>query len=670
MSNMLKPDVPGVYAQAAAKILRVGYGAGSAGDIFRKSVEIICALPGLGILPSAAGYLRGHDQGKLQLAFQLDVDWIGLRHSVCLPEDLVNPDFELSGEQLRYRFPLSTDDAGLVGLVKLFFPASAPPSPGQIELIQGLLSDIATIMAKRQVESINSHLAELAGVSPNEMYLIDAETLQIFQANQAAHIKTGFRQDQILGKPSAFLKEDISEEEYRALVQPLLDGRQNYVSFEGRQRKRDGTTYEASYRIWKLESEDGIILNEVVEDDSSHKQVLRLLQATFNSFPGGICVLDANMQMVIANNKLYELLDLPRDEFPIGCNYEGIVRYFAERGDYGDGNADEHVEERMSHARLFLEHSFERATPSGRILEFSGSPIAGGGSVITYMDITARRRVELEIRRHRDMLEEAVRQRTSELEEKSQQLEDALEHERQVNKLQRQFVSMASHEFRTPLTVIDGAAQRLARRAGAADPHYVEEKAKQIRSAVDRIVELMESILSAGKLDHGKVAINPMDCRIAEVLEETCNKRQELSPSHNITVLLEDLPETIRADRSAVDQIFTNLLSNAVKYSPGAPDIEVRGWRNGDDVKFSFRDHGLGVDEEDIPHMFERYFRARTSTGIAGTGIGLNLIKQVVELHGGHIELKSKAGVGSTFTVTLPIAGPVSSSLEGGEDAA
>ena len=120
-----------------------------------------------------------------------------------------------------------------------------------------------------------------------------------------------------------------------------------------------------------------------------------------------------------------------------------------------------------------------------------------------------------------------------------------------------------------------------------------------------------------------------------------------------------DLPETVQADADALEQVFTNLLSNAVKYAPHAPDIEVKACVEGKHVVISVRDHGLGIDDGDLPRIFERFFRAKTSTGIAGTGIGLNLVKTLVEMHGGSVRVESKVSEGSVFTVQLPIQGPV-----------
>ena len=101
--------------------------------------------------------------------------------------------------------------------------------------------------------------------------------------------------------------------------------------------------------------------------------------------------------------------------------------------------------------------------------------------------------------------------------------------------------------------------------------------------------------------------------------------------------------------------MFTNLLSNAVKYAPNDPRIQVKGWTDGTFAAVSVRDHGVGVPADDLPRMFERFFRAATSAGIGGTGIGLNLVKRLVEMHTGTIEVKSVEGQGSVFTVHLPI---------------
>ncbi len=282
--------------------------------------------------------------------------------------------------------------------------------------------------------------------------------------------------------------------------------------------------------------------------------------------------------------------------------------------------------------------------------------IIGLGTVA--VDITERKRAEKELIRHRDNLQELVNTATEGLKIKAEELKQSLAKEKELNQQQRQFVSMVSHEYRTPLAVIDGNAQRLKRRADSLTPEDAVDRADKIRAAVERMTQLMESTLAAARMHEGKLKVEFEACDIGKVVSEACAHQQEISPTHVISSDLTGLPKTIQADTSSLEHVFTNLLSNAVKYAPDAPDIAVNAWTEGQRVMISVRDHGFGIDEEELPRIGERFFRAETSTGTAGTGIGLNLAKDLVEMHDGSIKIESRKGDGSTFTVRLPITGP------------
>ncbi len=241
------------------------------------------------------------------------------------------------------------------------------------------------------------------------------------------------------------------------------------------------------------------------------------------------------------------------------------------------------------------------------------------------------------------------------LAEQAEALQEALAQEKHLNKLQREFVSMASHEFRTPLAIIDSSARRLEKRKDKLTPQDIETRTDKIRNAVSRMMTLVESTLDAAKADNGKLSINPKETKFKDLVDHICERQNDLYTTHNISSDTQGLPSNLNVDGSAIDQVITNLLSNAVKYAPGCPDIFLKGWQEQGQVRISVQDFGLGIDEDDLPKVFGRFFRAKTSTGIPGTGIGLNLVNQLVELHGGIIELESKAGVGSTFTLCLPI---------------
>ena len=189
-------------------------------------------------------------------------------------------------------------------------------------------------------------------------------------------------------------------------------------------------------------------------------------------------------------------------------------------------------------------------------------------------------------------------------------------------------------------------------------PEDAAQRIEKIRGAVRRMTRLMESTLDAARMEEGKIKVEIKPCDIGKVVREVCVRQQEISKSHVISFDLADLPFTIQADTGSLEQVLTNLLSNAVKYAPDTPNIEVKAHTEDDQVVISVRDHGIGIDEDELSQIGERFFRAKTSVGIEGTGIGLNLVKMLLKMHGGTVTVESQKGEGSTFTIRLPIAGP------------
>ncbi len=296
---------------------------------------------------------------------------------------------------------------------------------------------------------------------------------------------------------------------------------------------------------------------------------------------------------------------------------------------------------------------------SGELVEINGAQRL----LIACHDITNRKKTEHELIAHRDHLQDMVDKATVELKVKAAELEKALSKERELNELQRQFVSMASHEFRTPLAIIDSTAQRLIRLTGknSLSPEDALERFGKIRDSVQRMTRLMESVLTAAKMEEGKINVEIGPCQIGKVIEDVCSRQQEIAKHHVISYELDDIPEIILADSRALEQVLENLLSNAEKYAPDAPDIEVKAYTEFGDVVISVYDEGVGIDDDEMHRIGERFFRARTSAGTPGTGIGLNLSMKLLELHGGSLRVESRKFLGSTFSIRVPIAGPKSS---------
>jgi signal transduction histidine kinase len=235
-------------------------------------------------------------------------------------------------------------------------------------------------------------------------------------------------------------------------------------------------------------------------------------------------------------------------------------------------------------------------------------------------------------------------------------LEEQLANEQRLALLQRNFVSMASHEFRTPLTIIDGHARRLDKVRDAVKAGEIGERAGKIRSAVLRMTHLIDNLLNSSRLIDGgaDLYVQPAEMDMTALLREVCQLHREMVPG---TQIIEDLaaePVPMIGDAKLLFQVFSNLLSNAVKYSPGGGAIEIEATNSGGEVVVAIADRGIGIPAADLEHLFERYHRGSNVSGIVGTGVGLYLVKMAVELHHGRVDVESREGEGSRFTVRLP----------------
>jgi signal transduction histidine kinase len=234
-------------------------------------------------------------------------------------------------------------------------------------------------------------------------------------------------------------------------------------------------------------------------------------------------------------------------------------------------------------------------------------------------------------------------------------LEGALDNERRLMAEQRDFVSMTSHEFRTPLTIIDGHAQRLIKTGDRLDPGDAAERGASIRRAVQRITNIMDSLLGASRVLDGQAVFHPGDLDPTALLRDACQAHRDATRGVDIVEEFTALPPAIHGDAKLLFHAFSNLISNAVKYSPLGSRIEVAARQEAGWLIVQVLDHGIGIPARDRERLFERFFRGSNATGVAGTGVGLHLVAMVVGLHHGEVFAESLEGVGSRFVVRLPV---------------
>ena len=233
----------------------------------------------------------------------------------------------------------------------------------------------------------------------------------------------------------------------------------------------------------------------------------------------------------------------------------------------------------------------------------------------------------------------------------------ALEKEKELHELKSRFISMASHEFRTPLTAILGSAELLE--------HYShkwpEEKKvvhfNRIHSNVQHLAQLLNDVLIIGQAEAGKLEFNPKPLDVVQLCRDLVEELQ-LSTKTKYTIAFNCQFSDLEGcfDEKLLRHILSNLLSNAIKYSPTGSTVNFElVYQNGQAI-FQIQDQGIGIPQEDQQHLFESFHRAKNVGTIPGTGLGLAIVKRSIDLHGGKTAVKTEIGVGTTFTVTIPLS--------------
>jgi len=238
--------------------------------------------------------------------------------------------------------------------------------------------------------------------------------------------------------------------------------------------------------------------------------------------------------------------------------------------------------------------------------------------------------------------------------QREQRLAEALDTEREIVAQQKRFIAVAAHEFRTPLTIIDGAAQRLARYADRMQPTGLRDRADRIRRAVVRMAQLVDTTLNAARLDAGHVELSVAPIEFVGFVEAMAQRLNTVATEFSFHLEGADRPITIEGDPRLLEQVFSNLLSNAIKYSGASRRIDILFGNDEDSARVPVRDFAIGVPAAEVPKSFTRFYRASTAKGLQGTGIGLNLVKEMAVLHGGDVDVRAVVGEGSSFTVRLP----------------
>ena len=228
--------------------------------------------------------------------------------------------------------------------------------------------------------------------------------------------------------------------------------------------------------------------------------------------------------------------------------------------------------------------------------------------------------------------------------------------------MRRDFVANVSHELRTPITSIKSYAETLEDAAGSLPEDMEQHFLQVIVRESDRMTNIVSDLLTLSKFDAGSYTFEFSGFSFERSIRDvySAQRLEAQRRHHEFSLEFKDRMPEIRGDRLRIEQVLTNLVSNAIKYTHDGGRISLTAGVKGENVWFTVKDNGVGIPEEDLDHIFERFYRVdkARSRESGGTGLGLSIAYEIVDRHNGSIEARSKKGRGTSFTVTLPIGGP------------
>ncbi|CAN5116586.1 hypothetical protein BH09BAC2_BH09BAC2_17750 [soil metagenome] len=401
-------------------------------------------------------------------------------------------------------------------------------------------------------------------------------------------------------------------------------------------------------------------------------------EALFQNASLGILVANKEGQILLVNNFLIFQFGYDNDKELIGKNIRVLIpQRFSIHHDHYMHNYSEKPERRpmgMGRDLFGIKKTGEEFPVEISLSHYQNDE--GFFAIASVIDITKRKEIENAVINHReelatinikieklnDELEHKVATRTQELQETLQKLEQskdeltkALSKEKELGDLKSRFVTMASHEFRTPLSTILSSAS-LAGKYTLTDEQQKREKHMQrIKSSVNNLTNILNEFLSLGKIEEGKVFANFSLFNLREFINNLIQEIQLLlKPGQNILVDYKGDNE-VNLDPSLLKNILLNLLSNAIKFSSENNPIHIHAAVAKEFISVTVADSGIGISPEDQKHLSERFFRGTNATNIQGTGIGLHIVNKYAELMNGEVLIKSKIEKGTQITIKFKI---------------
>ncbi|MBK5375189.1 PAS-domain containing protein [Pseudomonas sp. TH08] len=400
-------------------------------------------------------------------------------------------------------------------------------------------------------------------------------------------------------------------------------------------------------------------LEDVVRIADEASEVLQfnraLLQGAIENITQGISVVDQSLKLVAWNRRYLELFNYPDGLISVGRPIADIIRYNAERGLCGPGEAEVHVARRLHWMRQGRAHTSERLFPNGRVIELIGNPMPGGGFVMSFTDITAFREAEQALTEANEGLEQRVSERTQELSQLNVALTEAKGTAEAANQSKTRFLAAVSHDLMQPLN----AARLFSAALSHQDDGLSSEAQKLVQhldSSLRSAEDLISDLLDISRLENGKINPDRKPFAVNELFDTLGAEFKALAQEQGLTFRVRGSHMRIDSDIKLLRRILQNFLTNAFRYAKGPVLLGVR--RRGGELCLEVWDRGPGIPEDKQQVIFEEFKRldSHQTRAEKGLGLGLAIADGLCRVLGHTLRVRSWPGRGSVFSVSVPLA--------------
>ena len=379
-----------------------------------------------------------------------------------------------------------------------------------------------------------------------------------------------------------------------------------------------------------------------------------LLQSAIENISLGVSLVNNQQQLVVWNQRYLEQFGYPNGFVRVGRPIQDLMRYNLTSANLPARRIDEIIEDRCSSMSNGQPMSYERQRPDGTVIRIDGSPIPGGGYVTTFQDITAMRRTEQALKETNIYLEQRVKERTQELQIINEQMLKAKSVAEQANQSKTRFLASASHDLLQPLNAARLFTSALAGKK--TDPETAD-LVDHIDSSLGAAEEIISTLLDISKLDAGALEPDIGNFPVNDIMRHLANDFSAIATDQGLDLHVVTSSAWIRSDSKLLRRVIQNFLSNAIRYTPQGRILlgcrRLRGY-----IRIEVWDTGPGIPDDQLAQIFEEFRRFQQGRDKKGLGLGLAIVDRISGMLDHPVNVRSVQGIGSVFSVTVPMVAP------------